>query len=345
MAVFNQTGGWRTARAVLFVLIFGLLNWSLGRVFVHKEMARIPAGLTERQFSQCRDRITTLAVGDSHMATGFDPRLFEGSFNFALYGETYAYNYYKLKRVLENNPRIRTVLLPLDLHSFSSWRADRELRDFYWIRYVDYLELGWIRREPLEYLGKYIHGRFFPYQGEFAALLGGSGRDSATPRVPRPETIQGFVLRTGTYDVKRERQAVRRIKLHLSGQKAFDDVSARYFRKILEMCSAGGINLVLIKFPVSEPYYRWAMKLMPRPEIYARVDEMIKPFRNVRVLDFQKSFFDRDRELFDDPDHLNEAGARLLTLEIKRLLSDLTIVDRRFLTLLPARAILIAGTR
>ena len=79
---------------------------------------------------------------------------------------------------------------------------------------------------------------------------------------------------------------------------------------------------MLIKFPVSEPYYRLAMKQTPRPEIYGRVDEMIKTFRNVRVLDFQKSFFDRDRVLFDDPDHLNGAGARILTLEIKRLLSD-----------------------
>ena len=43
---------------------------------------------------------------------------------------------------------------------------------------------------------------------------------------------------------------------------------------------------------------------------------------------FQKSFFDRDRVLFDDPDHLNEAGAEILTLEIRRLLSDLTAGDR-----------------
>ncbi len=324
MAVFSRTVGRRTLRAVLFGLIFGLLNWSLSRMYVQREMARIRAGLTERQFSQCRGQVTTLAVGDSHMAAGFDPRSFDGSFNFALPGETYVYNYYKLKHVLEDNPRIRTVLLPLDFHSFSSWRADRELRDFYWVRYVDYLELGWIRREPLEYLGKYIRGRFFPYLGEFAALLGGAGRDAVTRRVPRPELVRGFAPKTGTYDENRERQAVRRIRLHLSGPDAFDDVAARYFRKILELCAARGKTLVLIKFPVSEPYYRLAIKRAARSEVYRRADEMIRSYRNVRVFDFQKSFFGRDRALFDDPDHLNGAGAEILTLEIKRLLSDLT---------------------
>lgn len=327
MAVSETTRGRKALRVVLFALIFGLLNWGLGRVYVHKEMARIRAGLSERQFSQYRGQVTTLAVGDSHMATGFDPRSFDGSFNFALHGETYIYNYYKLKRVLEDNPRIRTVLLPLDLHSFSAWRADRELRDFYWVRYVDYLELGRISRRPLEYLNKYVRGRFFPYLGEYADLLDGGGPDAEAGRAPRPELVQGFVLKTGTFDKNRERQAVRRIRLHLSGHDAFDETAARYFRKILELCSARGKTLVLIKFPVSEPYYRLATKRVPVSEIYGRADAMIRPFRNIRVLDFQKSFFDRDSVLFDDPDHLNQAGAELLTLEIKRRLSDLTAGD------------------
>jgi hypothetical protein len=291
-------------------------------------MARTRAGLTERDFSQCRGQITTLAVGDSHMATGFDPRSFDGAFNFALHGETYIYNYYKLKHILEDNPRIRTVLLPFDLHSLSAWRADRELRDFYWVRYVDYLELGRISGRPLEYLSKYIRGRLFPYMGEYAELLGDPGLDSATRRGPGPELVQGFVLKTGTFDKNRERQAVRRVRLHFSGHKTFDETAARYFHKILELCSARGMSLVLIKFPVSEPYYRLAMERVALSEIYGRADEMIKPYRNVRVLDFQKSFFDRDSELFDDPDHLNTAGAEFLTLEIKRLLSDPTAGDK-----------------
>ncbi len=327
MAVSDTTGGRRALKALLFALIFGLLNWGLGRVYVHKEVSRTRAGLTEREFSRSRGQITTLAVGDSHMATGFDPRSFDASFNFALHGETYIYNYYKLKHILENNPRIRTVLLPFDLHSFSAWRADRELRDFYWVRYVDYLELGRISGRPLEYLSKYIRGRFFPYLGEYAELLGDPGLDSATRRGPGPELVQGFVLKTGTFDKNRERQTVRRVRLHFSGHEAFDETAARYFRKILELCSARGKSLVLIKFPVSEPYYRLAMKRVALSEIYGRADEMIKPYRNVRVLDFQKSFFDRDSELFDDPDHLNTAGAEILTLEIKRLLTDLTAGD------------------
>ena len=41
----------------------------------------------------------------------------------------------------------------------------------------------------------------------------------------------------------------------------------------------------------------------------------------------ERPFFDSDSVLFDVPDHLNAAGAELLTLEIKRLLSELTAGD------------------
>jgi hypothetical protein len=328
MGVFNKTGGRRLLRTVLFLLIFGLLNWGLGRIYVHKQMERLRAVQIERQFDQHQRTVETLAVGDSHMATGFDPRFFKDSFNFALHGETYVYNYYKLRHILDRNPRIRTVLLPLDFHSFSSWRADRSLRDFYWIRYANYLELGWLSREPLEYLGKYVRGRFFPYLGEYEELLAGPGRDAETRRPPRPEIVQGYVVKTGTVVRNRERQALLRIRLHFSGRRTFDDVVALYFRKILELCAARDKTLVLVRFPVSEPYYRLAARRVAKAEVIRRAEEMIKPYRNVRVLDFQQLFFDRDRELFDDPDHLNQAGAEILTLEIKRILTDRTDRDR-----------------
>lgn len=321
MAASNEARSRRTLRGVLFVLIFGLLNWGLGRLYVRREMARSSLGSMERDFEQDRGQITTLAVGDSHMATGFDPRVSNGAFNFALYGESYVYNYFKLKHILARNPQIRTILLPLDLHSFSNWRADRELRDFYWVRYANYLDLAWRSRRPFEYLGKYIRGRFFPYLGELGAFWT-APRKERLKRPGRPlEFIQGFVVRSGTYDEDRERLAARRVRLHFFGHKAYDELAAHYFGRILDLCAARARTLVLIKFPLSKPYFRLATKRIRPEQIYNRVDEMIRPYPDVKVFDYQTVFFDRDRELFDDPDHLNEAGARVLSLDIMRRLS------------------------
>jgi hypothetical protein len=83
MAVSNRISRWRALRAVLFGLIFGLLNWNLGRIYIQKEMACTRAGQIEKEFSQSRGQSETLTMGDPHMVTGFDPRFFSGSFNFA----------------------------------------------------------------------------------------------------------------------------------------------------------------------------------------------------------------------------------------------------------------------
>ena len=324
MAVFDVARSRRIQRSALFVLIFGLLNWGLGRLYVRREIANGRLGSIERQFDQVRRQITVLAIGDSHMATGFDPRVWSGAFNFALYGENYVYNYFKLRHILDRNPQVKTVLLPLDLHSFSAWRADKELLDSYWVRYANYLEIGWKSRKPFEYLGKYMRGRLFPYLGEMGAVRVTPRRDRSKRPRQRSEIVQGFVVKTGTYDENREKLAVRRVKLHFFGHRAYDPLVAHYFGRILELCAARGKTLVLIKFPVSEPYYSLATRRIARERIDSRVEAMIKPYGNVQVFDYQKAFFGRDQELFDDPDHLNEAGARILSLDIMRRLSGLT---------------------
>ena len=318
MAASKRFFSGRPLRTALFWLLFLIINWALGRIYIYKEMGSSRTGLVERQFDQRRAQVKVLALGDSHMATGFDPRLVPRSFNFALFGENYIYNYYRLKYILARHPRIRTILLPADLHSFSSWRAERSPRDFYWVKYVDYLELGRLSGEPLGCLGRYVRGRLFPYLGGFAAILGLAGQEGAVARTELPEIVRGFVVRTGAFDQRREGQAAGRARLHFEDQRAFDQLVGLYFRKMLDLCASRGKTLVLVKFPLSEPYFRHAGRRISIARFDQRLDEMIAPYVNVKLLDFRQIFFDRDRELFADPDHLNAAGAQILTLAIKK---------------------------
>ena len=118
-------------KGLLFLFIFSLINYGLSYLFKKGRLEKSRTGIIDSQFYKAEKKIKVLAMGDSHVATGFDPRVFKNAFNFSLYGENYIYNYYKLKYILQRNPQIRVIILPIDLHSFSSWRADRFLFDFY----------------------------------------------------------------------------------------------------------------------------------------------------------------------------------------------------------------------
>ena len=314
----------RLLKALLFVLIFVIINQGIGFLFMERQMSRSRTGTIDRQFHEQEKNIDILAMGDSHMATGFDPRVFKDkkAFNFALYGENYIYNYYKLKYILERNPHIRTILLPIDLHSFSSWRADRFLHHFYWVKYINYWEIGRYKGELLKFVSMYINGRFFPYKGEFETMFALPPQKSRDRKVKMPDIFQGFVIKTETFRFNRQKQARQRVRLHFGKHRYYDQELAYYFKKILALCAEKEVHLVLVKFPVSKIYFRLVSEKVPVKALYEKVQSMIAPYGNISVFDYQDYFFKDDVSVFDDPDHLNHVGARLFSEEIRRRIKE-----------------------
>lgn len=307
----------KTLKVLLFLVIFFVLNYVIGRIFLQERLSASRTGSIDREFHRVEKDIEIVAVGDSHVATGFDPRVFAKAFNFSLYGENYIYNYYKLKYVLERNPGVKIIILPIDLHSFSTWRADRFLHDFYWVKYVDYWELGRQKKDVLRFIGKYIKGKFFPYLGEYETALGLPQLEEDGRKVAPPEIIRGFVVKKETFHKNRKKRTRQRVRLHFFDHHYFDQVVARYFEKILQLCAVHKKRLVLVKFPVSEIYFRYASDQVPVKELYSRIGEYVKPYSNVRILDYQQLFAGDDAPYFDDPDHLNRHGARIFSQKLR----------------------------
>jgi hypothetical protein len=310
-------------KVLLFPLIFFILNYFIGQLFLQERLSASRTGSIDSEFHKIEKNIEIVAIGDSHVATGFDPRVFAKAFNFALYGESYIYNYYKLKYVLGRNPQVKIVILPIDLHSFSTWRADRFPHDFYWVKYVDYWEVGRHKKELLRFVGKYIKGKFFPYLGEYETTFGLQPQEKNDRKVTAPEIIRGFVVKTGTFHKNRKKRTRQRVRLHYHDHHYFDMVAALYFEKILKLCALHKKNLVLVKFPVSEIYFRYASDQVPVKKLYARIGEFAKPYKSVITLDYQRLFAENDAPYFDDPDHLNRHGAKILSQKIRNDLADI----------------------
>ena len=168
----------KTFKVALFLLLFIALNHAVGRWFLEKRLAASRTGFIDREFHTVEKEIEILAMGDSHVATGFDPRVFQHAFNFSLYGENYIYNYYKLKYILQSNPPIKVVILPVDLHSFSSWRADRFLHHMVRILVGTLAEVGRGHRVPEEMTAilasrdRRVAGAMAPAHGLYMAEVG-----------------------------------------------------------------------------------------------------------------------------------------------------------------------------
>jgi len=313
-------------KGLLFLFIFSLINYGLSYLFKKGRLEKSRTGIIDSQFYKAEKKIKVLAMGDSHVATGFDPRVFKNAFNFSLYGENYIYNYYKLKYILQRNPQIRVIILPIDLHSFSSWRADRFLFDFYWVKYLNYWEVGWYKKEILKFFSKYINGKFFPYKGEFETFFNLPPQKIRKRRAPMPKIFQGFVLKTETFHHNRDKRARQRVRLHFYKHNYFDDEIAHYFKKTIVLCAQKKKTLILVKYPVSKIYFLYASEKIPVNSLYKRVRSIIRPYGNVWILDYQKLFFENDKFYFDDPDHLNQKGAKILSKKIREELTRSNII-------------------
>jgi hypothetical protein len=65
------------------------------------------------------DDVTDLYAGDSHMEAAINDKIVPHSKNISKGGETYYFTYYKLKSLIEKNPKIEKVFIAASFHNFS----------------------------------------------------------------------------------------------------------------------------------------------------------------------------------------------------------------------------------
>ena len=301
-------------RAGAYLLLFALLLWGLNALYHRLVLSKYILARTDRAFTECRNEVEVLFLGDSHVQHGLDPLEIPRAFNFSSQAEHYALNYYKLESILAGGRgRLRTVVLPVDLHSFAARTLENHyFRDpWYWWRYVDYLEAARMIGDPA-LIGR-MAAAFFPFLGSGMDFFHPVDPDKLTPQV------RGFVRNLEDFSRKPDHAEIARNRAHgmLSGTEMMDDRLAAYFGKILDLAARAGLEVILVRMPVSRAYYEEARRHFPDvADLYNAVDSMIAPYDNLLSLDYQKCFFGED-SMFWDSDHLNAAGAEYLTLHLR----------------------------
>jgi len=292
---------------------FHFLNWlgvflvfHFGFHFLHKNwlMKQNQQAEKELNFNGLSSKPKVWFMGDSHPLLAIDPEQIPESFNWASRSENYILCYYKIKYLLERGHKPTIIFLPAEIHSLSSQGksliVNHELDDSWWANKISPFEADaaangsdfrrwWLAANFASHAGQFYHLKFLAAQPQLGLTKLGFMPDSTD-----------FSQNENAKEIINEK-----VKSHVGKFKLVDSLQIKYLNKTIQLLKESGIKLVLVKYPVSKPYFE-AISERINPKLVDQ--EFVRLKDKVKILDFRNLYFGRP-ELFSDPDHLNQKGA------------------------------------
>lgn len=299
---------------IIFFIITALAALALNHVYINLVIPETKLYKKVKDFEEYDKRgVRILLVGDSHIGFSINQSMINESYNYAIDGSSFVQTFYHLEKILENEElQPDTLIMPLDLHSFSSFRITNTEPIWFWVNYLDFLEMSSFY-PPVKGLEQTIRGRF-PFVNKGKEII------RIVKNKVTKKRLTNIVAQTNESETKRgadglfkESAILKRVDGQFKNCVVIERNNLVYFERILNLAQKRNITLVLVKFPVSQEYYDKALEYVPDVEgFYANVTKVTDRFNNVHILDFHDVYFDNS-SLFHDPDHLNAEGMKEFT--------------------------------
>jgi hypothetical protein len=308
-----------TIRLLVFTALLVIVNFTLDQAFKMFSVHNILNRMMDRQFAEYDDKLAFLTLGNSHNC--INTHILDNSFNYGSPSENYIQSFYKLKYILESSgKKPEYLILQADITSFGPKIASRFEYNFYWKKYIDYVELARIKNDR-DVLTKWMEGKFISYAGNYKDV-----QLSILYRIKMKniEMYRGYRphrdFRNFTEEADRQKTAWSKATMALSEETYFDPSIKIYFEKIFQLCQAHGVKVLLLRIPMSKEFYEEETKIVPADKLYHEVETIASRYPvYIRTMDYHDLYFDHP-EYFFDPDHLNIKGSDLFTT---RLAEDL----------------------
>jgi len=272
--------------------------------------------LRQKEFSEHPGPYDVVLFGDSHAMMGVRAQLLGNAANMSQLGEGYVIRYYKLRYNLRRNPgKITTLILPVDLHSFSPAWGERFnlVSSSRYVNYADYMRHNGVSARALK---NFIHYRLFPYAdftSEIYKRLPGQQDETRRERMQR---LVRSLAETGVS----EHQVQWLMRTHYGEQRQWlSERHLRYFNRIKDLCQENDICVIFVRFPVSGHYFEAASEVVPVEGFDRFTQQLLDDWPGAMLLDYRDLYFDRD-DYFSDLNHLNADGSAAFT---QRLRDDL----------------------
>ena len=273
--------------------------------------------------------ITYAFFGDSHTFHAINPKFIPGAFNFGSGTENYIKTYYLLDRTINKDKiKIDTIVLQVDLETFSTWLTNEPFLFNELELYSQFVPLSKVKeiRNGDSMIKLFVEAKL-PVIGkgkEFGILFFSQNLS---------EMYEGWIKNTNDFsrfnETERLKIAEDSYKVHFQNQQ-ISSLSIEYFIKTLELAKENNINVILIKYPMSEEYqditYKRGIYNMSKEEYYKILfDDTQKVLGDsYSILDYQDLFLNQP-EVLGDTYHVNYKGAEILSKKIYEDLNKLNL--------------------
>lgn len=286
-------------------------------------------------FSRDEIQPKTVIFGDSRVAFGLGNRFLAPEiYNFSQPGENLFQTLAKFTYILKNKPSVKTIIIALDDHVLSQYRANQKHKTYQkLVNFVDKEDLSrifglsemayWKAKAKLIFPMLSAENRFKVSSSLFQEAKGN-------------KTSQRIYL-DKCYDFRR-REYTSWLSLDSAqrNSKAKTETDRKYggqvvtkslltaAKQLINLADHHGIKVIALRTPETIEFKKFSHENISR-KLKSNNAKLILEYNALRdeltTLDF-RSIFDQNQHLFTDPDHINYAGVEVFTSEFLKLLKD-----------------------
>jgi hypothetical protein len=286
-------------KILIFILILVFIfvaNYTTNRLFIHRFSKKFP-------------NVETIIVGDSHVMVGVNDKILPESVNIAQGAEPYVVTYYKLKKILSDNPGIKNVIIGFSYHNFSSFNdykfIDKKIAYELYKRLYPLVDIGdmWSFQVAIDrkiFLQTFIRNMLL------------------YPKIHHYDNYIGkFEKRPNKLNEANLEETIRRHYLRGAQDDDISTVSRVSLNRIVKLTNQYNLRLILLNTPVERRYYEMV------PEVflnyYAQVKNELEQ-QNVQIIDLGN--YNLDNSSFYDYDHLSGEGAEVISKLIAKHIAE-----------------------
>ncbi len=254
-----------------------------------------------QNYNACDLKYNTFLMSDSHGESLYDFTESKGLYNFSFESDSYFDIEKKLNFIIKNK-LVKRIVLSVDDHCFSEYRekTNNAPKSIYFQSIFDNKDSSVVEN----FKNKYIKYYFPVFNQNSPSLL----KIYVNAKFNQLRGIKkDTIIWSKLTPEKMRKESFKRLDTQFK-ISAYSPKIFKSFNRILEMAKQNGVEIILLKFPLSKSYY----EAKKTKEFENPLTKEFIVNKKLKVLNFQDIYLNHD-EYFKDPDHLSIEGAKIFS--------------------------------